>query len=191
MQVPLEIRYHHLDRSESLDAAIRAHVDRLDKLYDRLVACRVAVECQNHQHHPGNVSEIHIELSLPGHRLVVKEPHKANGASHHPDARAMLKEAFHAAERQLVDFKRRQRDEAKSFGAAALHGSVAQLLPDQDHGFILTAGGSLLYFNRACLTGAGFDTLKIGDNVHYIERDADNGPAAGRVWLAIAEEDEG
>jgi ribosome-associated translation inhibitor RaiA len=188
MQVPLEIRYHHLDRSESLDAEIRTHVDKLDRLYDRLVACHVAVEGRRQQHRTGHPCEIHIELTVPGQKLVVsKEPHKSNETHHNPDLRQVLKDAFHAAERQLIDFKRKQRIETKPFGAS-MHGSIAQILPDQDHGFILTAGGASLYFNRASMTSDSFDALKMGDNVHYIERDADNGPIAGKVWLATAEE---
>jgi ribosome-associated translation inhibitor RaiA len=188
MQVPLEIRYHHLDRSESLDAEIRVHVDKLNRLYDRLTGCKVAVESQHRQHRTGNICEVHIELSVPGAKLVVsKEPHKAQESYHRPDLRVSLKEAFLAAERQLIDFKRRQRDEVKQHGTQ-LHGSVAQINAGDDHGMILTGTGALLYFNRTSMLTASFDTLRIGDNVHYIAKDGDNGPVASKVWLATAEE---
>jgi ribosome-associated translation inhibitor RaiA len=189
MQVPLEIRYHHLDRSESLDEEIRQYVEKLERRFDRLVACRVAIEATPHQHRTGSPCEVHIELSVPGHKfMVTKEPHRPTENYHNADLRAVLKEAFQAAERQLSDFKRRQHDGAKGAAGTAMHGSVAQILPEQDHGFILTSAGVQLFFSRTSITSVALEALKIGDNVHYIERDGDNGPIASKVWLATAEE---
>ena len=186
MQIPLEIRYHHLDPSPSLDKEIRAHVDKLERLYPRLTGCRVGVERQHHQHHTGNIVEVHIELSVPGAKLVVsREPHKAHDLAH-PDVRMALKEAFRAAERQLTDYKHQQQGEVKSH-PTLMHASVSQIMPEEDHGFLMTATGAFLYFNRASLLNEPLESLRVGDEVHYVETEGDNGPVASKVWRAKAE----
>jgi ribosome-associated translation inhibitor RaiA len=187
MQIPLEIRYHHLDPSPALDAEIRAHVDKLERLYPRLTGCRVAVECQHHQHQTGNLREVHIELSVPGSKLVVsREPHKPLQAFAHPDVRTALKEAFRAAERQLKDYKDQQHGEVKTH-PIMLHATVSQLVAEQDHGFLMTATGALLYFNRTSFLNEPLEGLRVGDSVHYTEVDGDNGQVASKVWRAKAE----
>ena len=145
MQVPLEISFHGLPSSEWLEEAIREHAAKLEKLYPR---CRVVVEALHKQHRTGNVYEVHIELRLPGGELVVsREPHRAKEKYADPDMHQSLRDAFAAAERQLLDYKRRQAGELKPH-QPLFQGQIAQLYTDEEHGFILTNEGSQLYFHR-------------------------------------------
>jgi cold shock CspA family protein/ribosome-associated translation inhibitor RaiA len=186
MQIPLEIRYHQVDGSDALDSEIRRHADRLDKLYDRLIACRVSVEAPHRQHRTGNVLSIHIELSVPGSSLVVShEPHKAQERQAHPNIHTALRVAFKAAERQLKAFKEVQRGEVKPHDVP-FQGTVAGLVPDEDYGFILTDTGREIYFSRTSVLGTGFEALAVGDTVHYAAADGDGGPVASKVWKGPA-----
>lgn len=115
MQQPLEIAFHNMDSSPELEADIRAHVDKLSKLYDRLTGCTVTVEGGSHeQHRVGDLCRVHIVMAVPGgHDLVVThEPHRVREHYAHPDAHAGVRAAFHAAERQLRDYKSRRRTES-------------------------------------------------------------------------------
>ena len=38
MQMPLEIAFHHIERSEQAENEIRTHVADLEKIYERLVS---------------------------------------------------------------------------------------------------------------------------------------------------------
>jgi len=38
MQLPLEVRFHNLDRSDSVDAAVREAAAKLDKFADDIVS---------------------------------------------------------------------------------------------------------------------------------------------------------
>ena len=58
---------------------------------------------------------------------------------------------------------------------------MAQLLPEADHGFILTATGTQLYFHRDSVTNGAFDKLAVGDPIHYVEEEGDAGPVATKV----------
>jgi ribosome-associated translation inhibitor RaiA len=115
MERPLEIAFHNMEPSPELEADIRSHVDRLSKLYDRLTGCTVTVEGGAHpEHRVGDLYRVHIVMSVPGgHDLVVThEPHRVREHYAHPDAEAGIRSAFHAAERQLKDFKGKRRTEA-------------------------------------------------------------------------------
>lgn len=180
MDVPLEIRFHNLDVSESLETAIRERVARLEKRYGRLTSCRVGVEAPHRQHRKGNVYEVHVELGVPGGTLSVsREPHGARSKYVHHDVYKALRDAFDAAERQIQDYKTRQRGEVKPH-PETLVGRVAQTA--DDHGFLNTATGTTLYFHRNSLMDGGFEALRPGDTVRYVEDVGDSGPIALKVW---------
>jgi cold shock CspA family protein len=67
--------------------------------------------------------------------------------------------------------------------ASALLGQVAQILPHEDHGFILNNVGSQIYFHRDSVTNGEFSSLKPGDSVHYVEEAGDAGPVATKVRI--------
>jgi ribosome-associated translation inhibitor RaiA len=119
MQKPLEISFSNTDASPAIEADIRERVAKLERIYDRLVHCRVAITLEHHQQRTGNTFDVHIELLVPGEELVVSREAQ-HTKQHHasPDIRLSIKDAFKAAERQLKDFKERQRGDVK------LHGSL-------------------------------------------------------------------
>jgi ribosome-associated translation inhibitor RaiA/cold shock CspA family protein len=186
MQMPLEIAFHNMQPSDAVEAEIRKRVAKLEKVYERLVGCRVSVEGLHKQHRTGNVYEVHIELMVPGHQnlVVSREPHKAKERYANPDVYASVRDAFKSAERRLKDFKERQRGEVKPH-ETMLPGRVAQLVPDQDHGFLVTPAGTQLYFHRNSVMD-DFDELKPGDPVNFVEAAGDTGPTASKVWRGPA-----
>lgn len=106
MDRPLDIAFHNTDPSPAIEAEIRRHVDKLAARFPRLIACRVSVEALHNQHRTGNVFEVHVILSIPGRDLAVsRAPHHAKDHYAHPDIHTSLRDAFHAAERQLQSFK--------------------------------------------------------------------------------------
>ncbi|MBI5180545.1 MAG: HPF/RaiA family ribosome-associated protein, partial [Nitrospirae bacterium] len=44
MQIPLEIRFRNMSPSEALKTNISEKADKLEQLFDRIIACRVMVE---------------------------------------------------------------------------------------------------------------------------------------------------
>jgi cold shock CspA family protein len=189
MERPLDIAFHGLDSSPSLEADIRAHVEKLETRYPHLIGCRVSIEALHNQHRTGNVFDVHVVLSVPGRDLAVsREPHKARQRYAHPDVRTSLRDAFKAAERQLQSLKGQEREDTTAPSGSALPGQVTQLEPGEDHGFILNNLGSQLYFHRDSVTNADFADLKEGDLVHYVEEEGDAGPVATKVRLATGGE---
>jgi cold shock CspA family protein/ribosome-associated translation inhibitor RaiA len=180
MQRPLEIEFHNLSRSESLEALIREKFAKLEKRFPRLTGARVSVEALHRQHRTGNTYDCHIVLSVPGRGdlAVSRAPHRA------ADLRICVREAFEAAERMLRDRKEQLREEATGPRATALTGQVALIELEADHGFILTNTGTRLYFHADSVTNAQFADLTPGQVVHYVEEQGDNGPVATKVRVA-------
>lgn len=182
MEESLEITFHNLESSESVEAAIRERFAKLERLYDRVTACRVSVEALHRQHRTGNLYEVHIDVLVPGAEIVAsKPPQKAKERYANPDIYVSVKEAFDAAERQLKRFKRQKREDLQPVGAL-FQGQVAEMHVDEDWGYLLTKEGALLYFHRNAVLDGSFQGLKRGDVVHYIEAMGETGPAAVKVW---------
>lgn len=182
MDRPLDIAFHNMDSSEWLEADIRERVAKLEKRCHRLIGCRVSVEKLHNSRRSGNVFDVHIVLSLPGRDLVVsREPHRAHERYVHPDVRTSVRDAFAAAERQIEAFMEARREDTTAPTAHAMTGQVTLIEPGADHGFILTNTGTQLYFHRDSVTDAAFETLKVGDVVHYVEEEGDAGPTATKV----------
>ena len=110
MALPLEITFHNMPSSRALAAVIAKRVAKLEKLYGRLVSCRVSIEARGKHHRTGNVYEIHVEMNAPGGPIVVsREPHHIKERHATTDVRVSLHEAFEAAEARLRAFAKKQR----------------------------------------------------------------------------------
>ena len=190
MQVPLEIAFHNVEHSDWAEDEIRNHVARLEDIYKRLTSCRVRVDQRANNAQQTIPPVVRIEIGLPGRKdiVVAHEPERLQRKYQRPDLHHAINEAFRIAERQLSQFKERLADRT----AAATHeaaneflGQVAELLPDRDHGFLITKEGGLLYFHRNALLTGDFDRLKRGDSLTYVEEVGDTGPIATKVRVKV------
>ncbi|MFM2043107.1 MAG: hypothetical protein RLY86_1683 [Pseudomonadota bacterium] len=186
METPLKIAFHNMEASDAVEAAIRERFAKLERLYDRMTACRVSVEHDHSQHRTGTIYAVHIDMLVPGHELVVsREPKEAEQKYAHPDVYTSIRDAFAAAERQLKSFKARQRGDVKIHDAP-VQGQITQLA--DDHGFLVTNTGGLLYFHAHSVMNNGFPALLTGDKVQYTEEMGDTGPTASKVWKDMERE---
>jgi ribosome-associated translation inhibitor RaiA/cold shock CspA family protein len=186
MQVPLEIAFHNIESSEWAETEIRARVADLERLYERLVSCRVRID-QRARDVTGTIPPVvHIELGIPGRGdlVVSHEPDHLLRKYKHPDLHKAINEAFRIAERQLLDLK----DVQKGYTKDAHHdsgnqslGQIAETDGGGDFGFLLTREGSLLYFHRNAVLSGDFDAFTRGDEVYYVEDVGDTGPIATKV----------
>jgi ribosome-associated translation inhibitor RaiA/cold shock CspA family protein len=182
----VEIAFHHVDNSAPVEAEIRTRIGDLEKIYDRLTACRVRVE-QRASNNNGTIPPVvRIELGIPGTRdlVVSHEPEHLQRKFQRPDLQNAINEAFRKAERQLADLKTSRDGRTKTVhhdSSNQLLGQVAEINADDDFGFLLTASGGLLYFHRNSMLSGDFDALSRGDAVYYIEDVGDTGPIATKV----------
>ena len=192
MQVPLEIAFHHIERSEQAENEIRTHVADLEKIYERLVSCRVRID-QRARDVSGTIPPVvRIELGIPGHGEIVvsHEPDHLLRRYKHPDLRSAINEAFRKAERQLLDLKEQRQGRTKEPHHDSENqslGQVADVDAGGEFGFLLTKEGGLLYFHRNSVLAGDFDQLRRGDAVYYVEDIGDTGPIASKVRVKRSE----
>jgi ribosome-associated translation inhibitor RaiA len=192
MQVPLEIAFHHIERSEQAENEIRTRVADLEKIYERLVSCRVRID-QRAKDVTGTIPPVvRIELGIPGHGEIVvsHEPDHLLRKYKHPDLRSAINEAFRKAERQLLDLKEQRQGRTKEPHHDSENqslGQVADMDGGGDFGFLLTREGGLLYFHRNSVLSGDFDQLRRGDEVYYVEDVGDTGPIASKVRVKRSE----
>ena len=188
MNTNLEIAFHNMDTSETLHAYITERAEKLERMYDRVVGIRVAVEKQHRQHRTGNLFDVHIELMVPGQDIIVsRKPAKAHEKYANPDARTSVRDAFDSAERQLIEYKAKQRGDVKPHDAEE-PGYITEV--NGDHGFLRTNTGTQLYFHRNSCINVTLEDLHQGDPVKYVETVGDTGPTASKVWRAAGSETE-
>jgi len=180
MQLPLQITFHNLDRSEAVEAKIRERAEKLELYYGRIMRCRVAVEAQHKHHRHGNHYHVRIDVTVPSGELVAS---RQSGEHHsHTDVYVAVRDAFDAICRQLEEYARRERRQFKAHEVPP-HGRIVEFNPDEDCGRIETPDGKLVYFHRNSVVDADFDKLQIGDEVRFAEEMGELGPQASTVHL--------
>ena len=112
MQIPLEITFHNMDHSDAVDANIREKAAKLERYFDRIIACRVVVEAPHKHSRKGKMFEVRVDISVPGKEIVVNRNGPKNHA--HEDVYVAIRDAFAAAGRQLEDHSRKVRGDVKT-----------------------------------------------------------------------------
>jgi ribosomal subunit interface protein len=178
MQLPVQISFRGMEPSDAVEAKIRERTARLDRFYDRIMACRVVVESPHRRHHQGKLFHVRVDLTVPGGELAVtREPAEHHA---HEDVFVAIRDAFDAAQRQLADYARRQRGDLKTHEALPT-GRVSKLFPDEEYGFIETRDGAEVYFHKHSVLDKAFDHLAVGSDVEFVEEQGDKGPQASTV----------
>jgi cold shock CspA family protein/ribosome-associated translation inhibitor RaiA len=180
MDVPLELSFHHAQKTDELEELIRKRVARLEKFHQRLISCRIAVEQPQTHQRSGNPYRVRIEVRVPpGHDLVVDAQPKKN-AMHDPPERVLLN-AFKAMERQLKALASRQSMEVKHHDVPVAF--VVRLFTDRGYGFIKTPEGREIYFQKEATLHGDWERLEVGTHVRFEEAMGEMGPQATTVQI--------
>lgn len=173
MQLPLQINFRDIDRSDAVEAAIRDKVAKLDRFSEHIIACRVTVGLISKHKHQGKLFNIRVDLTAPGGEIVVNRDRSE-------DVYVAIRDAFDAVKRKLEEYARRIRGDVKAHEIES-HGRIARLFAGEGYGFIEKADGSELYFHTYNCAHPGFEQLQVGDEVIFIEEAGGEGPQANRV----------
>ena len=180
MQVPLQISFRDMEPSAAVEDKIRERATKLDRYYERIMACRVVVEAPHRRHHQGKLFHVRVDLTVPQGELVVsREPVNHHA---HEDVYVAIRDAFDAAQRRLADYARRQRGDIKVREAPPVV-RVSRLFAAEGYGFIAALDGRDIYFHKNSVLNDAFDRLQVGSEVQYVEEQGEKGPQASTVRL--------
>lgn len=182
MDVPPEIAFRNVEPTEELKQGILDGIDKLEEVYDRLVACRVMVEDTTPARHSGNEYKVRLEMSIPNKTVMVEKDHTES--EDHVDVHQMLREAFNVGRKRLKKMKDVRRDHGRNHDLPP-HGRIARLLTDETgvrYGFLLDREGTQIYFHENALADdLDYDDLEVGDEVRFAAAAGDEGPQASTV----------
>lgn len=182
MQVPLELTFRGVKKTEALDDLVRDKVDKLHRVCDYLTSCRVAVERPQGNPSTGSSYRVRVAVQVPrGHELVaVREPSQGTV---NDTLETVIHRTFDAMRSQLEQLVAKQRRDVKAHPSQDMVGIVDQLFPDEDHGFLKTPEGESVYFHRNAVVNEDLEDLVVGTGVRYVEEMGEQGPQASTVQV--------
>lgn len=182
MQIPLEIYYQNVEKTEAVERLIQAKVDKLEKICDYITSARVAVERRHRPQTSANPYEVRIGLRVPpGHELVVRRV--SNEAGREEPLPATIRRAFDAMRKQLQELVERQRGEVKVSPSPEMTALVEKLYPEEGYGFLRTVEGHQVYFHKNSVLHGHWESLTIGVGVRFTQELGEKGLQATTVEL--------
>ncbi|MBD3426418.1 MAG: HPF/RaiA family ribosome-associated protein [Candidatus Omnitrophica bacterium] len=182
MKVPLQISFRGIPASDDIKALVEEKTGKLEEVCDHINSCRVAIEKTQEHQERGNPYRVRLDITVtPGHEIAVRrEP--SRGDLHKP-LEFVVRDAFHAARGQLIELTDRQRREVKTHPHQQANALVSKVFTDQGYGFLETIDGREIYFHQNSVLNNGFERLKPGTAVRYVEEEGQKGPQASTVHI--------
>jgi cold shock CspA family protein/ribosome-associated translation inhibitor RaiA len=182
MQVPLELTYHDVSRSQWSEDLIREYAARLERFTDEMISCHVTVSQPHKNKVTGNPYRVRVQVRLPRNRdlVVNEEPQVIEQES---DLKQTIIAAFKIMERRLKESGEPRRRDALRPGAEEPRALVVRLFADQDYGFLRTPDDREVYFHRNSVLHGDFERLAVGTEVRFEEGMGEMGPQASTVQV--------
>lgn len=182
MQVPLEISFRDVEKSDAIKALVREKVNKLERVCDYITSCRVAIEKPHTTVRNGNPYRIRLDITVPpGHSVVVsKEP---GNNEMHESLEMVIREAFDAAKKRLQKLVQIQREDVKEHPQQEVTAIISKIFPEEGYGFLRTLNGREIYFHKNSLLNIDFNELEEGSGVRFFEEDGEKGPQASTVQV--------
>jgi ribosome-associated translation inhibitor RaiA len=112
MEVPPEITFRGLEKTEAIEAHIYRWTDKLDEIHSGIISCRIAVENDQEHQRSGSPFRVRVVVRVPpGKELIGR--HEAGQGEINEHLPAVISEAFEAVRRQLIKTKDKLQGEVK------------------------------------------------------------------------------
>jgi ribosomal subunit interface protein len=183
MQVPIEIAYHQVTKSEAIDQLIREKADHLEQFCDHIISCAVAVERPNLHQRSGNPYRVRVDLHVPPRHEIAAIAGQQHNAMH-DDLETVVIDAFEKAGRQLKKLNERQSGETKTHSSEPV-AVITKLNLEEGYGFVTDLEGRDIYFDRQSLSGHEFERLALGMPAVFTEEPGPNGPVATTLQVTV------
>jgi cold shock CspA family protein/ribosome-associated translation inhibitor RaiA len=184
MQIPVEITFKEMERSDAVEARIRELAGKLERVYDRVIRCDVMIETPHRHQTKGRQYHCRVRLTVPGGKEIVAS-HDPGPDEAHEDIYVAIRDSFNAARRQLEDYARKslkRGEPTPRTSSGADHGRISFLDVEKEWGWIEPDDGRRIYFHRNSVLG-NVDELAVGDEVRFTEEPGNEGPQASSVHV--------
>lgn len=187
MQTHPDIVFDGLDPAPHVREHVTHRVERLGRIAERIVACRVSVDQPRERPRHGHKPPVRVEVTIPGKTFAVTR--KPGDAGAHSDLLVAVRDAFDIMEQRLRQWKERHSG-APVRQVEQPAGRVIELHRPEGWGRIALGDGQIVYFHRHSMMDGEFEALRIADAVEVIldEEDSGHGPRASAVRRLSNEE---
>ncbi len=103
MNSRLQISTRKMSLSDVALNTIRSKAKKLERFYDRIIACKVMVEAPHRHKNHGVEYNVSIDIAVPGSDINVKH-------ERHEDVYVAIRDAFESAQRQLKSYNRKRKE---------------------------------------------------------------------------------
>ena len=103
MQVPIEVTFSNIDKSQAVEDYIRGKVEKLEKTFHDITSCHVYLD-KPHQRKDKSY-EVRLEVRVPGSDFAVSGNPGKHGT--HSDINVAIRDSFKAMEKQLATRKQK------------------------------------------------------------------------------------
>lgn len=182
MDVPPEITYRGVEKTEILDNLIQDKIANLEKYSNRINSCRISVELDQSSRTTSNIYRVRIDLTMAqGQEIPVVE--KTRPDDEKLGVEAIVRRAFDVAKRRAIKKKERQSKDVKFHPEQTVQGLVKKIFPDEGYGFIQALDGQDIYFHENSVSNNDFDRIIVGTGVTYSAETGDKGLQATIVHI--------
>jgi ribosome-associated translation inhibitor RaiA len=165
MQVAPEITFNHMPKSTWIEDYVRQRIERIERMAEDVIACRVAVQREQHHRNTGNPYRVRVEVTIPPRKELVADK---MGIVADPQAqlRPVIRTAFEAIEKQIRKEHAKRRGDVKHH-AEEPRGVIVELDREVGYGVLEDFLGTAYYFNRGAVLHGDFDRLTEGTEVRF------------------------
>ena len=187
MQIPPEITYRNVEKTQAIDDLIQEKIAKLEQFCDYMNSCRVVVEKAHENPNSGSPYRVSIDITIPHGREIAVDQSPDVGKQY-PPLETVIRDAFEAARRQVVSLSNEQQRERKIHPEQEVGAVIVKLFPEQGYGFLKAVDtGKEVYFHRNSVTNKEFSELQIGYGVRFKETLGEMGPQATTVHVLDAQ----
>lgn len=182
MQVPLEISFKGVERTEELDNVIDEKVDKLEQVCNFMIGCHIAIEKTRDAYKSGNPYRVRIAVTVPpGHELVAE--HKPGKGDKFDPLPVIVKHTFDAMRKQLKELVEKERGRVKNHPEQQVQAVVSHLFPEEEYGFIRSVDNREIYFHKNSVLHGDYDKLRVGTGVRFVSEQGEKGLQATTVQI--------
>lgn len=182
MQIPPNISYRNVEKTEALDALVHDQLAKLDEVCGHIMGCHIAIEKTHTHPDQGSPYRVRLDITVPPrHELAVtKSPDEG---IQYISLETVIRDAFEAMRKQLVELVDRQQERVKHHPEQSMAGLVSKLFPSENYGFLKLSDGRDAFFHRGNVMNDDFDRLTVGTGVRFFLVEGPDGLQAQNVQI--------
>ena len=113
MQLPLELQFKNIQKTDELTEYIQRRVDSFERFCDHISGCRIIVDKPQEHMETGSPYRVRIDVTVPPKHELVSKREPGDGDIHE-DLKTVIADTASGMERQLKKLNRQQHGRTKT-----------------------------------------------------------------------------